>query len=577
MSDTTQETAVPTAAADWWRQAVVYEIYPRSFADGNGDGIGDLAGITSRIDYLASLGIDAVWLTPFYPSDLADGGYDVIDHRDIDPRIGTLADFDTLVAVLHGRNIRVLIDIVPNHTSNRHPWFLEALAAGPGSAARGRYHFRAGTGPGGTEPPSDWESLFGGSAWEPTGDGEFYLHTFAVEQPDLNWDSPQVRADFLETLRFWADRGVDGFRVDAAHMLAKDLADPLPTQAQLDAMPRDDGRHPLLDRDELEEIYAEWRNVFDSYSPPRTAVAEAAVHASRVPRYASPATLGQSFFFDLQLADFDARMFRRIIDECLAVAAASGSSVTWVLNNHDSVRTATRYGTPFPGFDERGLPLGKHGNDWLLTGGDPVGLDAARGLRRATAAALVMLALPGSAYLYQGEELGLQEVAEIPDAARTDPSFFRNREVEVGRDGCRVPLPWTPTGSSYGFGGGGAHLPQPRWFGRYSVAAQEGDPSSTLALYRRALRLRRDLVTDETLTWLPVDHDHVLRFIRPNGWEVVANFGATPVPLPAGQVVLSSGPVGESIPGETTVWLQRAGDVGGHGTHLSPKRVRMAS
>ena len=591
---------------EWWRQAVVYQIYPRSFADGNGDGVGDFRGILSRIDYLDSLGIDAVWISPFYPSDLADGGYDVIDYRDVDPRIGSLEDFDRLVEGLHDRGIRVIIDIVPNHTSNNHRWFREAMESGPGSAARLRYHFRDGTGTDGNEPPTDWTSLFGGSAWSRLQDGQWYLHTFAAEQPDLNWSNPEVREEFLDILRFWADRGVDGFRVDAAHMLTKDMSDPLPSQAELDAWPRD-GSHPTWDRDELRDIYAQWRAVFNSYDPPRTAVAEAAVHRSRVPMYASPETLGQSFFFDLQLADYDPERFRTIIDECLEVAAASGSSVTWVLNNHDMIRHASRYGTPFPGVNALGEPVRKHGGDWLMAGGDPVLIDAAKGLRRARAASLLLLALPGSAYLYQGEELGLQEVAEIPDSARQDPSFFRNRDVEVGRDGCRVPIPWTQSGPSFGFGDGGAHLPQPLWFGQYSVQAEDGQPESTLTLYRRALELRRALMSDDTLEWIDLGrdsgggsghgsrgdsgcgserdlghgsgcgserdlghgsrYDSVLAFRRANGWTVISNFGTEPVALPEGEIMVASGPVvealpgesvpaGRTLPGETTVWLR---------------------
>lgn len=550
-----QGTATPSRSTDWWRQAVVYQIYPRSFSDSNGDGIGDLQGILNRLDYLAGLGIDAVWLSPFYPSELADGGYDVIDYRDVDPRIGTLADFDALVKGLHSRGIRVLIDIVPNHTSNLHPWFQAALSAGPGSAARERYIVRDGTGPDGAEPPTDWSSLFGGSAWERTADGQWYLHTFAVEQPDLNWANPEVRREFLEILRFWADRGVDGFRVDAAHMLAKDLRDPLPTQAQLDNLPSD-GNHPLADRDELQEIYAEWRAVFNSYDPPRMAVAEAAVHSSRVPRYASPETLGQSFFFDLQMSDFDAQRFRQIIADCLDVAARSGSSVTWVLSNHDTIRHASRYGTPFPGALPDGTPVRKHGGDWLLAGGDPALIDKPQGLRRARAATLLLLALPGSAYLYQGEELGLHEVAEIQDVARQDPSFFRNRHNEMGRDGCRVPLPWTRTGPSYGFGKGGSHLPQPGWFSEYSVEAQEGQADSTLTLYRTALALRPEM-QGGSLEWLESGRDDVLRLRRRTDWEVLTNFGTVPFPLPGGDVLLTSGPSGATLPGETTVWLRR--------------------
>ncbi len=539
--------------ADWWRQGVVYQIYPRSFADSNADGIGDLAGIASRIDYLACLNIDAVWLSPFYPSELADGGYDVIDYRDVDPRIGTLAQFRDLVTALHERGIRVVIDIVPNHTSNKHPWFVAAVNSEPGSRERARYHFFDGSD--GNQPPSDWQSAFGGSAWTQVPDGQWYLHTFAVEQPDLNWDNPEVRQDFLDTLRFWADLGVDGFRVDAAHFLAKDMSLPLPSKAELEARPRD-GHHPLADRDELRDIYAKWREVFNSYDPPRTAVAEADVPPSRVPLYASPDTLGQAFFFDLQHSDYSADRFKTIIDECLEVARTSGSSVTWVLNNHDTVRHASRYGTAYPGLDANGQPVRKHGGDWLLSGGDPVLIDAAKGLRRARAATLLLLALPGAVYLYQGEELGLQEVAEISDKDRQDPTFFRHRGVDIGRDGCRVPLPWTRSGPSYGFGTAGSHLPQPLWFSGYSVQTEEQTPGSTLRLYRQALKLRRELLTHESLTWEETGSPDVLAFSRPNGWRVLSNFGVNPIGIPDGQILLSSGEVSDVLPAETTIWYR---------------------
>ena len=537
--------------ADWWRQAVVYQVYPRSFADANGDGIGDVRGIRSRVPYLQRLGVDAVWLSPFYPSALADGGYDVDDYRDVDPRLGTLEDFDELVAELHAAGIRVIVDIVPNHTSNRHEWFVEALASPKGSVARDRYIFRDGLGEGGTLPPADWTSAFGGPAWEPVGDGQWYLHYFATEQPDLNWDNREVRDDFLTTLRFWSDRGVDGFRIDVAHGLAKLLDDELPDQAALDALPRDGG-HPLWDRDEVHAIYAEWRAVFDSYSPPRTAVAEAWVDTPRRPRYASREGLGQAFNFDLLEASFDAATFRRIVDANLALAAESGSSTTWVLSNHDVVRHATRYGLPEP-VD----PGEKHGAAWLLSGGLHPVLDAERGLRRARAATLFMLGLPGSAYLYQGEELGLHEVADIPPSERQDPAYFRNPGVDVGRDGCRVPIPWRSDGTSFGFGPDGSHLPQPTWFAGLSVEAQQGDPASTLELYRRALEMRRALQGPERLAWLPTEREDVVRFRRHGGWEVVINFSDLPVPMPAGDVLVASGPLADGmLPAETAAWLR---------------------
>ncbi|WP_150307558.1 glycoside hydrolase family 13 protein [Planctomonas psychrotolerans] len=550
--------AFPSGNATWWRQAAVYQVYPRSFADADGDGLGDLPGVTSRVGYLAELGIDAVWLSPFYPSQLADGGYDVADYRDVDPKLGTLDDFDDMVRALHAHDIRVIVDIVPNHTSDQHAWFRETLDSEPGSPARDRYIFRSGRGEAGAEPPTDWVSTFGGSAWEQVADGQWYLHNFAVEQPDLNWSNPEVRADFVRTLRFWSDRGVDGFRIDVAHMLTKDMTEPLLSRAELDALPLD-GQHPLIDRDDVHEVYAEWRAVFNAYDPPRTAVAEAWVDAARVPLYARAESLGQAFNFELLEADFDAEQFRRIVSDNLALAELSGSSSTWVLSNHDVVRHATRYGLPHPPRADSGRPALKHGNEWLLSGGVTPALDRAGGLRRARAATLFLLGLPGSAYLYQGEELGLHEVADIADEHRQDPTFFRSPGIDKGRDGCRVPIPWSSTGTSFGFGEGGAHLPQPAWFASSAVDVEERLPHSTLTLYRRALNLRSELQTDEQLEWMDTGRNEVLRFARPNGWQVVTNFGTEPFELDRADVVLASddAPLG-IVPGETTVWLAPA-------------------
>jgi alpha-glucosidase len=556
---TAPSTELLTDDPTWWRQAAVYQIYPRSFADSNGDGIGDLPGITAAVPYLQRLGVDAVWLSPFYPSALADGGYDVDDYRDVDPKIGTLAQFDEMIDALHTAGIRVIADLVPNHSSDRHVWFREALAAPAGSPARARYIFRDGLGETGELPPSDWTSIFGGPAWTRVADGQWYLHSFASEQPDWDWDNPEVREDFLTTLRFWSDRGVDGFRVDVAHGLAKSLPEVLPSTAELEALPKADGDHPLWDRDEVHEIYATWREVFDEYDPPRIAVAEAWVEPSRRARYASAEGLGQAFNFDLLEADFDATQFHDIITYNLDAAEASGSSTTWVFSNHDVVRHATRYG--LPALNGRDV---KQGAEWLLSGGTSPEVDVETGLRRARAASLFMLGLPGSAYVYQGEELGLPEVADIPADERQDPSFFRNPGVDIGRDGCRVPLPWTRTGPSFGFGAGEAHLPQPTWFGEYSVEAEEADATSTLALYRAALAARRDLQTDETLEWLPVEgRDDVLHLVRPGGWHVVCVFGTEPVDLAAlglgsSEVLVSSGPLTDAgqLPGETAAWLR---------------------
>jgi alpha-glucosidase len=537
----------PTTDPDWWRQAVVYQIYPRSFADSNGDGLGDLQGIISRVPYLASLGIDAVWLSPFYPSALADGGYDVDDYRDVDPRLGTLDDFDQLVTELHEANIKLIVDIVPNHTSDRHEWFQEALAAEKGSPARERYIFRDGVG---DQPPSDWDSVFGGSAWARAEDGQWYLHMFAAEQPDLNWEHPEVREDFLTTLRFWSDRGVDGFRVDVAHALVKDLSEPFPSKTTLPRQSESNGVHPLWDRDGVHEIYREWRQVLNEYDPPRSAVAEAFVPAARRARYASAEGLGQAFNFDLLQADWEYDKFRQVIEENLAQAEQNGSSSTWVFSNHDVVRHATRYGLPK---DPSGV--WQDGKAWLLSNGTEPTVDVELGLQRARAAVLLMLALPGSAYLYQGEELGLQEVGELPAANLQDPAYFRSKGAEKGRDGCRVPIPWTVGGLSFGFGSGGSHLVQPKWFGAYSVEAQEQDSESTLSLYRKALAVRRGLQTGNSLTWVD-GTDWVLHFVRPGGWQSITNFGAAPVELPEAAVVLSSGPLeGDKLPGDTTAWL----------------------
>ncbi|MEG8034130.1 glycoside hydrolase family 13 protein [Sphingomonas sp. LR61] len=534
-----------TSNPDWWRDAVVYQVYPRSFADSNADGLGDVAGITNRVPYLAALGVDALWLSPFFPSPLADGGYDVADYRAVDPRLGSLADLDALLRSAHEHDLRVIVDIVPNHTSDEHEWFRAALASAPGSPERARYVFRDGAGVSGELPPSDWVSNFGGSAWTRVPDGQWYLHLFAPEQPDLDWSNPEVRADFEDTLRFWSDRGVDGFQVDVAHGLAKDLSTPYRASNE-HALPLD-GSDPLYDRDEVHEVFASWRTVLDEYDPPRAAVAEAWAPAPRRVLYARPTELGQAFNFDLLEAPFEAAAFRSIIERNLAASEQSGASSTWVLSNHDVVRHASRYG----------LPDDTDTDAWLLTDGTTPELDRERGLRRARAATLLMLALPGSSYVYQGEELGLHEAAAIPRDELQDPKWLRSGHTVKGRDGCRVPIPWTTSGPSFGFGDVAPLLPQPADFGASSVQAEDGDPASTLSLYRAALDARRRLQQGEELTWLDAPDD-VVAFARHDGWRSVTNLGTTPVPLPSGDVVVASGPLGDAagvLPGETTVWL----------------------
>ena len=532
--------------ADWWRAAVVYQVYPRSFADANGDGIGDLKGIISRADYLKSLGVDAVWMSPFYPSELADGGYDVANYRDVDPKIGTLEEFDQLIHEFHERNIRVIVDIVPNHTSDQHPWFQEALASEPGSPARNRYIFRDGRGENGELPPSDLASHFSPLAWTRVPDGQWYMHLFAKEQPDLNWDLPEIREDFLKTLRFWSDRGVDGFRVDVAHALVKNL-DPLPSRSgyTVDLIP-EDGTDPLFDRDDLQEIYREWRAVFNEYDPPRIAVAESWVPHSRKFLYASPDSLGQVFNFDLVAAEWGAEDYKKVVDQNVEFERESGSSSTWVLSNHDIIRHATRLAFP------RGLDQ----SAWYETKRFDPDVDVELGLRRALAGTLHILGLPGSTYIYQGEELGLPEVLDIPDEDMQDPTWERYGHKSKSRDGCRVPLPWTRSGSSFGFGSNGSHLPQPQWFGDYSVEAQDGVDGSTLELYREAIGLRNTLLGDNSFRWIHTD-DSVLHYERNDGWQVITNFGDEPVAMPAGEVLICSAEHdGNELPGNATAWLK---------------------
>ncbi|TQK44067.1 alpha-glucosidase [Streptomyces sp. SLBN-118] len=514
----------------WWRDAVIYQVYVRSFADSDGDGIGDLRGTTERLPYLAQLGIHAVWLTPFYASPQADGGYDVADYRAVDPLFGSLADADDLVRTAHELGMRVIVDIVPNHTSDQHPWFRAALAGPTGQSAaraRERYHFRPGKGPAGELPPNDWQSVFGGPAWTRTADGEWYLHLFAPEQPDLNWENREVHEEFESVMRFWLDLGVDGFRIDVAHGMVK--AAGLPDighkeQARLIGSQK----LPFFDQDGVHEIHRSWRRLLDSYPGDRIGVAEAwAPSPDRLALYVRPDELHQAFNFQFLRCPWDPEAMRAVIDESLAATASVGATTTWVLSNHDVVRHPTRYG-----------------------GGR-------RGLRRARAAALLMFALPGSAYVYQGEELGLPEVTELPDEVRQDPAFFRAAGQDGFRDGCRVPIPWTAEGSSYGFGPGSSWLPQPGCWRELSVEAQTGDPCSTLELYRSALELRRRLPAGP-MRWLP-GPEGLLALSRPGLVCTLNTTGSViEIPLP-GRLLLSSDgmePSGDTarIPADSCVW-----------------------
>ncbi|MER5216643.1 glycoside hydrolase family 13 protein [Streptomyces sp. NPDC002838] len=556
------------STAPWWRSAVIYQVYIRSFADGNGDGVGDIAGIRSRLPYLKSLGVDAIWINPWYESPMADHGYDVADYRAIDPLFGTLAEAEQLIEEAHEHGIRVIPDIVPNHTSDRHAWFRAALAAGPGSAERERYVFRPGRGPNGAEPPNDWVSCFGGPAWTRLPDGEWYLHLFAPEQPDLNWEHPEVRAEFESILRFWFGRGVDGFRIDVAHGLVKDpeLPDLPPREEPAGVLGplsrRDDADgptrirqhldHPHWDRDEVHDIYRAWRKVADEFPGDRSFVAEAwADTPERLAAYVRRDGLHTAFNFDFLMASWGAKDLRAVIDDSLAMLGAVGAPATWVLSNHDVMRHPSRYGRETVRRWVANEPYRPEGP-----------LDLERGRRRARAAALLMLALPGGAYIYQGEELGLPEVEDLPEAVLQDPIWERSGHTDRGRDGCRVPIPWSGRTAPYGFSPAGASaapwLPQPSHWGEFSVQAQTGDETSMLELYRSALRLRRELpaLGDGTLTWLEAP-DGVLAYGRAPGFACVVNLSAEAHPLPEHtSLLLSSGPVeGGLLAPDHAVWL----------------------
>jgi alpha-glucosidase len=532
-------------ADDWWRTAVVYQIYPRSFADSDGDGVGDLPGITAGLQALSELGVDAVWLSPFYTSPQVDGGYDVADHCAVDPLFGTLADFDALLARAHELGLRVLVDLVPNHTSSAHRWFREALAAGPGTAPRDRYVFR--------DEPNDWRSVFGGSAWTQVPDGQWYLHLFDAGQPDLNWAEPEVWRLFEEVLRFWLDRGVDGFRVDVAHGLVKDPS--FPDFADVPAIVRSGPAGPYWDQEGVHEIYRRWRVLLGEYTqrdPGRTRILCAETHlpVERATRYVRPDEMHQAFNFAYVKTPFEPKALRVSIDDTSAAYADVGAPTTWVLSNHDTVRHATRYGYP---------------SEWPPDAGgigatDPQP-DPVLGLRRARAATLLMLALPGVAYLYQGEELGLPEHTTLPDDLRQDPTWQRSRHTSRGRDGCRVPLPWVAAAPAYGFSPTGrTWLPQPDSYRGAARDRQAGDPESTLAMYRTALALRRThRLGAGRLRWISAASDPVLRFTT-SDVTVLCNLGPTALPLPeSSAVLLASGPVDGGVPPETTVWLTPVG------------------
>jgi alpha-glucosidase len=548
------DTGQRATADDWWRTAAIYEVYVRSFADGNGDGIGDLAGVRARLPYLAELGIDAIWFAPWYPSPMADAGYDVADYREIEPLFGSLAEAEKLIAEAHALGLKIIIDIVPNHGSDQQQWFADALASPAGSAERARYHFRPGRGEAGNLPPNNWLSEFGGPAWSRSTNadgtaGEWYLHIFSPGQPDFNWAHPDVQAEFASVLRFWFDRGVDGFRVDSAALLAKDpaLGDLVPGQAA--------GEHPFTDREDVHGIYREWRKIADTYPGERALIGEVWLpDPERLARYLRPDELHSAFNFDFLCCPWDAAGLREVIDVTLASHAQVGAAPTWVLSNHDVVRHVTRYGRADTAFSMSDRRIGEPADREL-------------GWRRARAAALLTFSLPGCVYLYQGDELGLWEVEDIPDELLQDPFWERSGHTDRGRDGCRVPLPWAGEEPPFGFGLDGCvpWLPQPAEWKNLTAQRQAADPDSMLRLYRAALRLRHaePALASSDLAWLPAQ-DGVLCYRRA-GITVTVNLGAGPVELPAdAEVLISScplqaGPQGQCLlPPDTAVWFRPA-------------------
>lgn len=542
-----------TLGGEWWRTAVIYQIYPRSFADASGDGIGDLPGITSHLDDLAQLGIDAIWLSPFQRSPQKDAGYDVSDYCDVDPLFGTLADFDTMLAAAHERGIRVIVDLVPNHSSDQHEWFQQALAAAPGSPERARYMFRDGQGEHGELPPNNWESVFGGPAWtrviEADGQpGQWYLHLFDSSQPDFDWSNEEVREEFRRILRFWLDRGVDGFRVDVAHGLVKaeGLPDYIPTP-EAGSMGGEEENVPYWGQEGVHEVYRDWRRIMAEYEGDRALAAEAWLPtADKTALWVRSDEMHQAFNFPYLQTEWNAAELRDVIDESLRAFPGVGAPSTWVLSNHDVVRHASRLALTAENPQGHGI-----GPD---SPGKPI---PEVGLRRARAATTLMLALPGSAYLYQGEELGLPEVIDIPGDARQDPTWFRTNGERYGRDGCRVPIPWKTDAPAYGFSPSGASwLPQPAEWAELARDRQVGVEGSTLELYRQLIAERRARgLGAGTLEWIDGYGPDAVAF-RNGNVTVVANTGEAAIPLPDGIVIAASGPLaGAQLPADTTVWV----------------------
>ena len=517
---------------EWWRHAVIYQIYPRSFADGNGDGMGDLPGVLSRLESLKELGIDAIWFSPFFTSPQKDAGYDVSNYTDIDPRFGTLADFDALLAKAHAHGIRIIIDLVPNHSSDQHPLFQAALRAGKGSPERKMYVFREGKDA--NTPPNNWQSVFGGPAWTQVEDGQWYLHLFDSSQPDFNWANPKVEQFFHDVLRFWFDRGVDGFRVDVAHSLVKDPALPdieevSSSMTGSDSAPKEEKPHPFWGQEGVHEVIRGFRKVANEYED-RAMCAEAWIlPLSKMAKWVRPDEYHQTFNFAYLETPWDSAKLRDVVDESLREFGNVGAPSTWVLSNHDVIRHVTRMA-----YDK----VPKQGDGIGPSYPQP---DEARGQRVGRAATAFMLGLPGSSYIYQGEELGLPEHTTLDASFREDPTFFRTKGERVGRDGCRVPIPWESDKPAYGFNNTGkSWLPQPENYRRYARSEQRGVAGSTLELYRQLLKVRKEFNMGlGNLKWVEELCDETTLAFDNSGVRVIANFGGS-VNLPGGELLATT-------------------------------------
>jgi alpha-glucosidase len=509
--------------------------------------MGDLPGITSELGQLQELGVDAVWLSPFYPSPQKDAGYDVSDYKDVAPPLGTLTDFDEMLEKAHKLGLRVMIDLVPNHSSDQHEWFQEALRAKPGSAARKFYHFQDGKGEQGELPPNNWLSMFGGPAWTRIPDGQWYLHLFDSSQPDLNWENPKVREAFEGILKFWLDRGVDGFRVDQPHAMGKQAGLPDHPYVETAGAGFIEGEPdpPMWFQDSVHEIFRSWRKILESYPGERAMCGEAYVlPLTKMAKWVRPDEFHQTFNFRFLDAPWEKQALVSAIDESFQAFDEVKAPSTWVLNNHDTIRHVSRFG-------------GDYGR---TTASDGIGPDNPQpdnelGLIKAKAATLFMLGLPGASYLYQGEELGLPEHTTIEPKYRQDPTFFRTNGQRVGRDGARVPLPWVKGDSTSGFSKATAGwLPQPASYAALSRDQQESE-GSTLSLYKQALAIRKQLSLGEgSFDW--ISKTDLLGY-QNGSTLVIHNFGTSSVELPAGEVLLSSAPLeAAKLPANASCWVK---------------------